>query len=332
MIPISVVMPTYNTPAEYLKEAVESILKQTFSDFEFIIIDDCSSLEESVQYLDTLEDPRVKILRNSENLGITKSLNIGLEEAVGKYIARMDSDDISFPERLKKQYVFMETHPDAILCGTYVERFGDREGIRRCNTSDLEWFRISLLYGNYGPAHPSVMYRKDILLQHHLLYDERIRFSQDYMMFVNASRIGNVYCLEEVLLRYRVHKGQVSSAKAEEQRKCADFVLQEQLIHLLENTDIHSGEKHRRFVTSKTVSDESLQWFKGLITANDEKKVYDKEKFDLSIRNLIAGKIWASYRRYDPRLYVLMIKYLPASYIMGKIKKRAGKLIKQERK
>ena len=331
MIPISIVMPTYNTPVEYLKEAVESILQQTFSDFEFIIVDDCSSLEESIQYLQTLNDPRVKILRNSENLGITKSLNIGLREAAGKYIARMDSDDISLPERLEKQYAFMELHSDAVFCATYVENFGDQNGIRRCDTRDLEWFRIKLLFDNYGPAHPSVMYRRDILLKQSLFYDERIRYSQDYMMFVNASRIGAVYCMEEVLVRYRVHKGQVSSAEAEEQRKCHDFVLREQIIRLLGDVSPHIGEKHRRFSENNFLTDESGQWFTKLIAANDEKRVYDKEKFRLYIRNLISGKIFASYSRYDPRLYGMLLKYLPFSYIMGRIEKRTVRLLKREK-
>ena len=98
---ISVVMPTYNTEVSILKEAVDSILNQTFGDFEFIIIDD-GSTNNSVEYLKSLQDQRVKIIRNDTNIGITKSLNIGLRAAKGKYIARMDSDDIAFPDRFEK--------------------------------------------------------------------------------------------------------------------------------------------------------------------------------------------------------------------------------------
>ena len=112
MVSVSVLMPVYNTQAGFLAEAVESILNQTFGEFEFLIVDDCSTLKETTEYLNSLDDPRVKIIRNHENLGITKSLNIGIREAAGKYIARMDSDDISLPQRLEKQYAFMETHPD----------------------------------------------------------------------------------------------------------------------------------------------------------------------------------------------------------------------------
>jgi glycosyltransferase involved in cell wall biosynthesis len=99
-------MPTYNTAIDVLREAVDSILKQTFQDFEFIIIDD-GSTNGSIDYLQNLTDKRIKLIRNPYNLGITKSLNIGFQAAQGKYIARMDSDDIALPTRLEKQFVFI---------------------------------------------------------------------------------------------------------------------------------------------------------------------------------------------------------------------------------
>ena len=110
MIPISVVMPAYNTPVDILREAVESILNQSFSEYEFIIVDDDSTKTETISYLNSLEDTRIRIIRNEANVGATKSLNIGFKAAKGQYIARMDSDDISLPNRLEKQFVFMESH------------------------------------------------------------------------------------------------------------------------------------------------------------------------------------------------------------------------------
>ena len=327
MIPISVVMPTYNTPAAYLKEAAESILNQTFSDFEFIIVDDGSTLEEAVRYLGTIKDPRVRIIRNRGNLGITKSLNVGFKEASGKYIARMDDDDISLPERFEKQYAFMEAHPDAVLCGTYAEYFGEYESIRRCDIRDPERFRISLFFENCGPSHPSVMFRKDALIKNYLLYDERIRYAQDYMMWVNATRIGRVYCMEEVLVRYRVHKTQVSLERKTEQQRCHDFVLREQLKCLLKHADMCTAEKHRLFFREKALTDENRKWFMRLITANDKKRVYDKDKFREYVWNIVAGKVLSSYSRYDPRLYVMILKNLPAPYILSKVKKRILKRV-----
>ena len=122
---ISVVMPTYNTQISILREAVDSILNQTFSDFEFIIIDD-GSANDTYEYLKSIPDERIKIIKNDTNIGITKSLNIGFRAARGKYIARMDSDDIAFPDRFEKQYAFMESHPDVFVCGSKAIFFKDR--------------------------------------------------------------------------------------------------------------------------------------------------------------------------------------------------------------
>ena len=122
-VKISVIMPTYNASVPFLKEAVESILNQSFGEFEFIVIDD-GSTDGSWEYLNSIDDKRLKLIHNETNLGITKSLNIGMKTAKGKYIARMDSDDRSMPLRLEKQYEYMEKHPDVILCGTGVEFLG----------------------------------------------------------------------------------------------------------------------------------------------------------------------------------------------------------------
>ena len=103
---ISVVLPTYNTSVSFLREAVDSILAQTFQDFELIVIDD-GSTNEAPAYLDSLTDPRIRLIRNERNLGITKSLNRGFRASRGKYIARMDGDDVSVPDRLEKQFLFI---------------------------------------------------------------------------------------------------------------------------------------------------------------------------------------------------------------------------------
>ena len=127
---ISVIMPNYNTSVEYLSLAVDSILSQTYENFEFIIIDDCST-DESVDYLASITDPRVRVIRNDVNRGITASLNVALDNARGDYIARMDSDDVSLPERFEKQIAFMEANPDVIVCGTWIQSFGGADYIQK---------------------------------------------------------------------------------------------------------------------------------------------------------------------------------------------------------
>lgn len=113
---ISVLMPVYNSE-KYLNEAIESILNQTFVDFEFIIINDASN-DNSENIIESYQDSRIKYFKNEKNLGVAKTLNKGLKLAQGKYIARMDSDDISLPERLYKQFKFMEVYNDIDVCGS----------------------------------------------------------------------------------------------------------------------------------------------------------------------------------------------------------------------
>ena len=108
-------MSVYNG-AKFLDEAIDSILTQTFTDFEFIVIDDASS-DDSLHIINSYKDARIIVLQNTKNIGLTKSLNLGIAKAKGKYIARMDADDISMPKRLEKQFDFMEEHPEFAFVG-----------------------------------------------------------------------------------------------------------------------------------------------------------------------------------------------------------------------
>ena len=119
---ITVLMPVYNCEL-YIKEAIDSILNQSFSDFEFIIIDDASS-DSTVSIIKAYDDPRIQLIVKQQNSGYTNSLNYGLSIAKGEYIARMDGDDISFSERFEKQIAFLDKNPDVVLCGTFFKIIG----------------------------------------------------------------------------------------------------------------------------------------------------------------------------------------------------------------
>ena len=124
---VSVLMPVYNC-ADFIESSVESILLQTFSDFEFLIIDDFST-DGTYEYLQSLTDSRIKLIRKSKNTGYAISLNIGLNNARGKYIARMDADDISLPERFARQVSFMDNQPEVVVCGSWYENIGNGKGL-----------------------------------------------------------------------------------------------------------------------------------------------------------------------------------------------------------
>lgn len=197
---ISVVMPVYNGE-KYLCEAIDSILNQTFKDFEFIILND-GSTDKTEEIILSYEDPRIKYVKNEVNLQIVKTLNKGIALAKGKYIARMDADDISLPQRFEKQLHFMESNPDVGVCGTWLKTFGEIEETWHMPTKHDE-ILVTLLFESCI-MHPTVFLRKSTLPQQYDIYDECFNTAEDYELWTRLilnTRIANV---PEVLLKYRV--------------------------------------------------------------------------------------------------------------------------------
>ncbi len=212
---VSVLMSVYNTEEAWLRQAVESVLNQTMEALEFIIIDDRSS-DGSLAVLREYakKDPRVVLIENETNLGLTKSLNRGLDRARGKYIARMDADDISVPDRLEYQYAYMEDHPEVAVTGGYVFTGSDTPRFLTGCQADMEKTRIRMLFGNAGVAHPTAMIRRQFLLDHGITYNEKLRKSQDYGLWIDIMNKGGcIRTLPRILLRYRVHDGQISAQR-----------------------------------------------------------------------------------------------------------------------
>jgi glycosyltransferase involved in cell wall biosynthesis len=175
---VSVVMPVFNGE-KYLKTAVYSILNQSYQDFEFIVVDDCST-DGTSKILQGFDDPRIKILTSTTNLKTTKSLNLGITEATGKYIVRMDADDWAYPTRLQTQVDYMENHSDTVLCGSNIDICDSElrlDYVRTYPQTDSEikakWFR-------YNPfAHPATIWKRASVIEAGF-YNPNIPLSQDY--------------------------------------------------------------------------------------------------------------------------------------------------------
>lgn len=212
--PVSVVMAVHNG-LPYLREAVDSILAQTFRGFEFIIIED-GSTDGSIEVLEAYAaaDARVRLLPNPRNLGLTRSLNIGLRAARGRYVARMDADDVSLPDRLARQLAFLDGHPDFCVVGTAYDRI-DENGRRfmrteQCATAnEYDWTLM------FSPPlqHPTAMFRRSLVTDHGVLYDESLETTQDYDYWVRARAHGKGMVLAEPLVMYRTHGSAVSLTK-----------------------------------------------------------------------------------------------------------------------
>lgn len=245
---VSVLMCVFNTNLTHLKESIDSITNQTFINWQFIIVDDGNKSVELKAYLKNKahSDSRIKLIVNKTNLGLTKSLNIGLKYCTGKYVARMDSDDISLPDRLFKQFCYMESHPDIDILGCNVKQFGDNDihvaKFRNYVSGDLERFNIKMLFNNVGPIHPTVMIKKSFLDNYQIEYREDIKKAQDYALWLDCLKVGGHFaCLTECLLYYRIHDGQISCATSEDQNRYKRLIIQENIM-LKFGVDKHTAE------------------------------------------------------------------------------------------
>lgn len=218
---ISVLMPVYNA-RRYLAESIESILKQTYSNFELIIIDD-GSTDRSTEIVNAyrLRDSRVKLFSRSKR-GITAALNDGLRSALGIYIARMDADDISSPERFTKQVAFLEAYPEYVALGTgyiHVDTYGLflATAPRLTNSQEIE---DAFLFSTGGAiAHPTAMIRR-WAIDKIGGYDPSMTAAQDVDLFLKLAEIGKLGNIPEPLLKYRNHVISIGATKREEQFRC----------------------------------------------------------------------------------------------------------------
>ncbi len=210
-------MPVYNT-GKYVEDAVRSILEQSFGDFEFIIVDD-GSTDDSVARIRRFSDPRIRLIEMGENVGIVGALNAGLSAARGRYIARMDADDISHRLRFEKQLRFLAAYPDIGILGTGWTFFGSRDGGDHFRSTPA-LLKASLLFG--APfSHPTVMFHRQIMLDHGLTYDPAFGAAEDYELWARFARVTNLANLRAPHLAQRIHPGSVSHVQRERQRDAA---------------------------------------------------------------------------------------------------------------
>ena len=225
---ISTIMSVYNGE-RYLEKAVESILTQTFTDFEFIIVND-GSTDNSQIILKRLAEQNKKIhLINQENIGLTKSLNKALAIARGEFIARMDADDIAMPKRFERQVKYLETHPQCLALGCNVLQIdmdGDPISIMGVPLSHHE-IESGLLIGQGGDIrHPTVMIRRDALIAVDG-YQDKFSSAQDLDLYLRLAERGQLANLPDVLLEYRIHLASVNYAKCRQQSQNVKAILEE---------------------------------------------------------------------------------------------------------
>lgn len=230
---VSIVMAVHNEKECYLRTAIDSILNQTYCNIEIILIDDASDVEcQSVINNLCSGHSNFKIIHNETNLGLTKSLNRGLELVDGEYIARMDADDYSLPTRIEKQVNYLSKHTDIDFVGTGVVSFGVESifmspafGYKNDEAQCNLFFSSTL-------CHPSVMMRRRFIETNHLKYDENVRTGQDYDFWERCSVCGKLAVMNDVLLYYRTHVSQITSTNRSNQNMTAEMVQKRRLERL----------------------------------------------------------------------------------------------------
>lgn len=222
---VSILIPVYNN-APYLNDAVGSMLSQTFADFELIAVND-GSTDGSGEILQSLaeRDRRVRVLQLTRNLGIVGALNAGLEQCGGEYVARMDGDDISHPERLRLQLRFLDAHPDHVACGSDMWMFGARHWYVRYPRTDCECKSLLTLFPCF--SHSSIVLRRRFLEP--APYREEYCLAEDYRLWVDLLHKGKFANLPRPLVHYRVHPGQSIAMASEKQRHVHSRISAERL-------------------------------------------------------------------------------------------------------
>lgn len=213
MAKVTVLMPTYNV-APYVKEAIESVLQQSYRDFELLLVDDAST-DDTLAKVRSIDDPRIHIAAFDNNVGLAENLNRGLALIDTEYVARMDGDDIAEPYWLEHEVAVLDSHPDIGICSGGFERFGTAKSLVRfperhedCMANML--FECSVIVPTF---------RMSLYRDHGLRYRSDAFPAEDYRFWAEALRITKIYNLQETLFHYRMHPSQICTARREEQQR-----------------------------------------------------------------------------------------------------------------
>lgn len=308
MVDVTVLLPVYNGE-RYLRETIQSILTQTYRNYELLIVDD-GSTDSSLDIIRSFSDDRIKILKNQNRLKLSGALNRGMKKAKGKYIARMDADDIALPGRLEKQVAYLEQHPEVGICGTAIEIFGSvktRTDIYPATAPAIQAYA----FFDCPFCHPTVMMRRELFVRYDLWYDGSYYPTEDYELWARATELFPTVNLNEVLLRYRVHVQSMTGSDWDAMDKQAARIIR----RLLDKLDIPFTEKelelHRNIGRGRSCQcslaeiEQADAWLQTLLEVNGKKKCYDQHAltdmlslvwYRLCLNNTSLG--WKVFTKY----------------------------------
>jgi glycosyltransferase involved in cell wall biosynthesis len=277
---VSIVMAAYNEE-KHIREAIESVLSQTYTHFDFIIIDD-GSTDSTKSIILSYKDDRIRLICNEQNLKLIDSLNKGLSIATGKYVARMDADDICLPERLEKQVAYMEANPEIGISGSQLTMFGATEGVMKYPLTD-EDIRLRLLFTScFG--NNVVIFRKDLMIRHQLFFPKGYLHAEDYKCWTEWIMHTKGANIDECLVKYRTHPDSVSVKNRSAQRETRNRIRAEYLIKLFDLEESSTADSF-----TGDISSERAGAIKIILEKNRKKNLFEQKKLED-----IIHQIWYS--------------------------------------
>ena len=277
-------MSVYNQESR-VAAAIDSILAQDYSDFEFIIIND-GSTDGTSTLLESYNDHRIKLIHNDNNLYLAASLNKGLAIAQGDFIARMDADDYAYPYRFSAQLEFLQQHADIDVLGTLINFQVNGKTLSSDHRTDDLTIKANIFFTNPF-AHPSVFIRRQFLLDHNLTYTESMRWIQDYKLWLDMMAAGARFAnLPKACLRYHNSPAQKKIAMADEYRLCAERIWDQQLAWLALPIDEANRHLYYQVAWCKFNRSELAtlkRWLEVVAAANKKQQIYPEPAFSLAL-------------------------------------------------
>ena len=305
---ISVILPVFNGE-KYIGDAIDSILRQTHTELELIVIDDAST-DRTREILGGYDDPRMCVLHNDNNSGIVFSLNRGLDVCKGKYVARMDADDIAMPNRLAEQLHYMKMHPEVIVESCWFEMFGAVNTEVKYPESHNQ-IVCSFLFGNRF-LHPGYFMNNNMLRKYNIRYREDMKYAEDYDFAVRAGMCGKLANVPLVLMRYRVHESQTTSIRKPEQkmvcRKIHEYLFNKLNIQLTDDEfqvyeEVCVLENFQQYdATNLKVA---FGIYNRIIEANRSYRLFDDISLEkqIAMREYLALRYAYHYNKISKKLY-----------------------------
>jgi glycosyltransferase involved in cell wall biosynthesis len=301
---VSVVLPVYNVAA-HIQQTIESLLRQTFQDFELLVLDDCST-DDTVAKVQAIADPRLRLIRNPKNLGRAGTDNAALAYVQGEYLAKMDGDDICHPERLAKQVAYLDQHPAVNVVGSFMQNFGGDTYLNRYPAAPAD-ARVLTLF-TLPTGNPPMMLRASLFKEQGLRYDAKLRQTEDYDFCARYIRQLTIATIQEALVQYRVPVRTQKHAILSERESVSDYV-REQLLQAW-GIPFSPRELHvyntiamlERPAGDVTLA-EAEAWLQKLIAYNDQQPLFDPAALRRGL-----GERWfeVCYTYRQPRLGSLL--------------------------